>query len=274
MQLDLFQWETIELGEGCQNLGQLRFAEARQHFAKALELCPGCPGAKRGQEETEFWERSLAEADRLPPGKALVFLWERVDAFSFSSSVYHLALRQSLLRQLLSILSGMDGADVWYHPPALCRGVLHLQLDENAEAGRSLRVLIRRWPDNGLLRRHLGDALWRQGRQDAARSEYAAALLLAPGELAAETIPVPGLREIFMEQDPALAPIYGYFAGILPLVELEREPKTFEARACEYLRQAELARTQGHHPSMLSARRALKDHAPEILAEYLEWLGR
>ncbi len=28
MQLDLFQWETIELDEGCQNLGLLKFAEA------------------------------------------------------------------------------------------------------------------------------------------------------------------------------------------------------------------------------------------------------
>jgi len=47
-----------------------------------------------------------------------------------------------------------------------------------------------------------------------------------------------------------------------------------EAQTCEYLRQAELARTQGHHQSMVAARRALKSHTPEILAEYLEWLER
>lgn len=58
------------------------------------------------------------------------------------------------------------------------------------------------------------------------------------------------------------------------LVVLETEAQTFEAWTCEYLRQAELARTQGHHQSMIAARRALKDHAPEILADYLEWLAR
>lgn len=274
MQLNLFQWETIETGEGYQNLSRLNFAEARYHFAQALVINPDHQGARRGQEETAFWEENLNEADPLPPEKALVLLWERMAGFAFSDSAYHLALRQSLLRRLLSILSGMDEGDIWYQPPALCRGVLHLQLNENAEAERSLRTLLREWPDNGLLRRYLGDALWRQGREDAARSEYVASLLLAPDEVDAETIPVPGLRAIITEQGPALAPIYGYFSGILPLVEPETEAQTFEARACEYLRQAELARTQGHHQSMVAARRALKGHAPEILADYLEWLAR
>jgi hypothetical protein len=82
-----------------------------------------------------------------------------------------------------------------------------------------LRTLLRQCPDNGLLRRYLGYALWRQGCQDAARSEYAAALLFAPDKVDAEIIPVPGLRAIIMEQGSALAPIYGYFTGILPLAE-------------------------------------------------------
>jgi len=274
MQLNLFQWEAIETGEGYQDLGRLEFAEAKRHFAQALVIRPDHQGARRGLEETEFWEESLAEADSLPPEKALVQLWARINGFAFSNSATHLALRRSLLRRLLSILSGMNDGDVRYHPPDLCRGVLHLQLDEHAEAERYLLTLLRECPANGLLRRYLGDALWRQGRQDAARSEYAAALLLAPDDVAAETIPVPGLQTVITEQGPALAPIYGYFAGLLPLVELETEAQADAARTCEYLRQAELARTQGHHQSMVAARRALKVHAPEILADYLEWLAR
>jgi hypothetical protein len=79
MQLNLFQWETIETGEGYQNLSRLNFAEARRHFAQALVICPDHQGARRGQEETEFWEESLAEADPLPSKKALVLLWERMN---------------------------------------------------------------------------------------------------------------------------------------------------------------------------------------------------
>lgn len=274
MQLNLFQWETIETGEGYQNLSRLNFAEARRHFAQALVTNPDHQGARRGPEETAFWEERLTEAEPLPAEKALVLLWERMSGFTFSDSAYHLALRQSLLRRFLTILSGMDEGDIWFHQPALCRGVLHLQLHENTEAERYLRTLLRERPDNGLLRRYLGDALWGQGREDAARSEYAASLLLAPEEVNAETILAPGLRAIITEQGPALAPIYGYFAGLLPLVEPETETQTDAARACEYLRQAELARTQGHHQSMVAARRALKGHAPGILADYLEWLAR
>jgi len=44
-------------------------------------------------------------------------------------------------------------------------------------------------------------------------------LLLASDEVFAETIPVPGLQTVITKQGPALAPIYGYFAGLLPLVE-------------------------------------------------------
>jgi hypothetical protein len=41
--------------------------------------------------------------------------------------------------------------------------------------------------------------------------------------------------------------------------------ETDAAWACEYLRQAELTRTQGHHQSMIAARGALKEQAIEIL---------
>jgi hypothetical protein len=48
MQLKLFQWETIETGEGYQNLGRLYFVEARRHFAEALVIYTDHQGALRG----------------------------------------------------------------------------------------------------------------------------------------------------------------------------------------------------------------------------------
>jgi hypothetical protein len=48
MQLNLFQWEAIETGEGCQNLSRLEFAEAKRHFAQALVISPDHQGARRG----------------------------------------------------------------------------------------------------------------------------------------------------------------------------------------------------------------------------------
>ncbi len=273
MQLNLFELDSMAVGQGYQSLAQFDFAEARSHFSQALALCPGHAEGERGLEETEFWQAKFQEAAGLSPEAALILLWEHVAAFPFVNSGNHHDLHHSLLHSLLSLLMQMKDGERWYQAPNLCRGYLHLQLGENRAAARSLRVLLEDHPGNGLLHRYLGDALWRQGREDVARVEYAAALLLAPHEIAAGTIPLPQLEGVIMEYGPTLAPIYGFFAGIFPLVELPCPPAGTEARACEWLRQAELARSLGDHPSMVAARRALKDVAPEILADYLAWLA-
>ena len=274
MQLNLFQWDSIEVGQGYQSLARLDFAEARIHFSKALAISPGHAEAERGRKETEFWEGIIQEVRCQIWEAAVIFLWEQVLAFPFVLSGNHRDLRQSLLRYLLSILTKINDGERWYQPPNLCRGYLHLQLGENVEAERYLHILLEDLPENGLLHRYLGDALWRQGREDVARAAYAAALLLAPHDVEVETMPIPQLETIIMEYGPALAPIYGFFAGIFPLVELSCPPSSTEARACEWLRQAELARSRGHQLSMVAARRELKDVAPEILADYLAWLAR
>jgi tetratricopeptide (TPR) repeat protein len=273
VQLNLFQWDSIEVGQGYQDLARFAFAEARAHFSRALVISPGNVAARRGLEETGFWEQSLHEAEGKAPEAALIFLWERSTLFPFVDSGHHRDLRKSLLRHLLSIVVQMSDSDRWYQLPDLCRGYLHLQLGDNAAAERYLRILLDDLPEKGRLRRYLGDSLWRQGREDVARAAYAAALLLAPYDIEVETIPIPRLETILIEHGPALAPVYGYFAGIFPLVELPCPPVSIEAQACEWLRQAELARSLGQHPSMVAARRALKDTAPEILAEYLAWLA-
>jgi len=273
MQLNLFEWDSLEVGQGYQSLARLDFAGARAHFSRTLVICPGHAEGGRGLEETDFWEAKFREADGQDPEAALMFLWEQVAAFHFVNSGNHRHLHHSLLSSLLSIMVQINDGERWYQAPGLCRGYLHLQLGENEEAARFLRILLEELPGNGLLHRYLGDALWRQGRKDVARAAYAVALLLAPHDVAAATIPLPQLEAIVMEYGPALAPIYGFLAGILPLVEPPCLPDSTEARACEWLRQAELARCQGHHPSMLAARRALKGVAPEILTDYLAWLG-
>ncbi len=240
MQLNLFQWNSIEVGQGYRSLARLDFAEARSHFSRALVICPGHIEAGRGLEELELWEGNFQEADGQEPEAALTLLWARIAAFPFVVSGNHRDLRHFLLRHLLSILARINNGERWYQPPDLCRGYLHLQLGENVEAERYLRILLEDCPGNGLLHRYLGDALWRQGRADVARAAYAAALLFAPHDVTAETMPIPQLETIIMEYGPALAPIYGYFAGIFPLVELPCPPVGTEARACEWLRQAEL----------------------------------
>ncbi|MEW6521258.1 MAG: hypothetical protein AB1461_17800 [Thermodesulfobacteriota bacterium] len=105
-----------------------------------------------------------------------------------------------------------------------------------------------------------------------AGAAYARALLLAPHEVAAEAMRNQPLAAVIKEYGPALAPIHGFLEGLLPLVALESAPATREARVYGLLRHAEQARRSGQHQAMVTARRDLKNLAPEILQAYLEWL--
>lgn len=159
MQLNLFEWDNIEVGLGYQSLARLDFAQARVHFFRALAICPGQVEAGRGLEETEFWEGNFQEADGLVPETALTFLWERIAAYRFVISGNHRHLRHFLLRYLLCIMTRINDGERWYQPPDFCRGYLHLQLGENVEAERYLRILLETLPEKGILHRYLGDAL-------------------------------------------------------------------------------------------------------------------
>jgi len=65
---------------------------------------------------------------------------------------------------------------------------------------------------------------------------------------------------------------YRCLKGILPLVNLKTEPLTDEARVCDLLRQSEQALRLGQHDEMVAPRRSLKQLAPKVLKDYLDWL--
>jgi tetratricopeptide (TPR) repeat protein len=272
MQLDLFQWDIIAVGNGYQALARLDFGQARKFFSQVLAVNPDHPAASRGQGETRFWEGVLDPLPDLAWDTALVCLWEHISAFSFDVAENHGALRQSLLRRLVAMFPGGDEGGRWFHPPDLCLGSLHLHLGEYAVAEKYLRLVLAHFPDVGILHRFLGDALWQQERHDAAHVAYVTALLLAPDTISAQTILSQPMTALIAEHGLGMAPIEGYFSGLLALVELPCDPGRTEARAYELLRQSELARIQGKHQEMVAARRGLKTLAPEILAMYLEWL--
>jgi hypothetical protein len=104
-------------------------------------------------------------------------------------------------------------------------------------------------------------------------SLYVTALLLAPQDVAVEAMRNRPLAAIIEEHGPALAPIHGFFQGLLPLVAQEKKPVSREGRVYKLLCQAEQARRFGNHPGMVTARRELKNLSSEILREYLDWLA-
>jgi len=270
MQLTLFQWDLIAVGKGCASLARLDFNDARSRFAGVLNDLPGHVEALRGMGDLQFWEDVFREMEEMTPEFVPGFLWEKIIGFPFENSENHQTLRLNLLRRLLALL---DDRPTFYAPPDLCSGYLHLLLAEYTAAEACLREVLRTLPENGRLQGYLADALYMQGRAEIAAAVYATALLLAPHDVAVESMRNRPLVAVIEEYGPALAPVHGFLQGLLPLVEQGKEPVSREALACELLRRAEQARRLGHHRAMVAARRDLKKLAPEILHDYLEWLG-
>jgi tetratricopeptide (TPR) repeat protein len=271
MQLNLFQWDIIAVGKGYQGLADLDLDAARDHFSRVLAARPGHPSACQGLRDVQVWEEVLRKLEGMAPEAALGFLWGRIAGFPFGDSEHRRNLRAALIRRLLAMMG--DRAD-FFLPPDLCRGCLHLQLADYAAAERELRHLLARFPENGRLHGYLGDALWQQGRRSSANEAYARGLLLAPHEVAVDGLCHRGLAEMIEEYGPAMAPIYGFFAEMLPLVALGAPARTREAQSCELLRQAEQARARGDHEGSVTVRRRLKELSPEVLQDYLAWLAR
>jgi tetratricopeptide (TPR) repeat protein len=269
MQLDLFQWDALAVGNGYRCLAGLNFSQARTHFNNVRKMLPDHPAAGQGLRDLEFWEEVFAILPGLAPEEAVRFLWERINIFSFGETEGYHALRNSLLRHLLSL---MDGLDDLYLPPDLCRGYLYLQLGDYAAAADELRLLLAHLPDNGRLHGYLADALWLLGKQEAAGSAYMTALLLDPAAVNTTTLRNHPLLELIHEHGPALTPVYGYLAGLLPLIEPPARAAAPEAKVYTHLRDAELARLRDDHQAMITARRNLKNLAPALLQEYLDRL--
>lgn len=273
-QLNLFQWDMLAVGSGCQRLAALDFATARAEFARILAVAPEHREAGRGLADADFWEEALAQAAGQAGNDAPLFLWRRISEFTFSGAEWGQALQKTLLRRLLAMLA--DRPD-FYHPPDLCRGYLHLQLGEYRAAATELRRLLARQPENGRLWWYLGDALW-SGRRGGAAEAYARALLTAPHEVAVDAMRHAELARLIREHGPEMAPVQGFLADLLPLPELpeppENRPRSRTAQICELLRQAEDARRAGDDDRTIAARRRLQELSPETLRDYLAWLGK
>lgn len=269
MQLNLFQWDLVEVGNGYRCLARLAFDQAKGHFGRVLDALPDHQAAAAGLQAVGYWEQVLQTLAALQGEAAVAFFWKRLGAFSFGSSDVECELRANLLRRLHVV---MENAAVDYLPPDLCRGFLSLQLGAYVTAETQLRSLIESVPEEGLLYGYLAEALWLQGRREIANGVYVTALLLDPDRMAAYTVCNPRLADIITEYGTSLAPVYGFLQGVLPLVEQEIATATEATRIYASLRRAERARHRQDHANMIAARKDLQVQAPEIFADYLSFV--
>lgn len=271
MQLNLFQWDLVEVGNGYRRLACLELDQARDHFLRVLTALPHHQAAGEGVRAAGYWQETFATLSALEGERGVAYLWQRLRAFTFGCSANDNALRTNLLRQLQAV---MEGADLDYLPPDLCRGSLFLQLGDYEGAEQRLRRLIESFPEDGLLYGYLADALWMQKRRELANSLYALALLLAPELMADHAVCNQRLAALINDHGAAMAPIYGYLGGVVPLVEQEIAPATEAVGIYVLLRQMERARYRGDHAAMITARKQLGELAPAVFNAYLQFVQK
>lgn len=269
MQLNLFEWDLIEAGKGYNSLARLDFPAATSHFSRVLTAFPHHQEAGSGLKLVRYWEQTLQDLESKDTESGAVLLWQRINDFVFPCSEPGQALQRTLFRQLLAML---EEAQLFWIPPNLCAGWLHLQLGDHVAAENHFRRQIQSAPGNGRWYGRLADTLWLQGRKELANGVYVAALLLDPYRVAVDTLCHRELAEVIAEHGPALAPAYGFMKGVLPLVAQEVTIPTAETRIYDQLRRAELAMLEDNHEAMVASRRELKRLSPAVFTEYLHHL--
>jgi tetratricopeptide (TPR) repeat protein len=266
MQLNLFEWDIIAVGSGYASLARLAFSEARSSFNRVLHIIPDHHRANQGMHDTQFWERTFHEIRQMTEEDAFRLGWDAIRRFPFDHSENHRLLRLNVLGHLQTLMNAWPD---FYDPPHLCSGFLLLQLGRHAEAEQHLQTLLNTKRRSGPIHLFLAEALWLQGKTETACLYYAKALLLDPAACAAQTISNQPLAALCLERGPELTPVYGFMAGLLPLVKLDPWPETAENRIYIALRDAELAKRNRDHTTMIAARGMLKRLSPEIFQEYL-----
>jgi tetratricopeptide (TPR) repeat protein len=272
LQLDLFTWDRVKVGEGFSALAELDFARAILVFQNVLSKWPGHPDASAGLRMAATWADCLREAETPHERETVTSLWERIRSYPFGQSGHE--LRRALIQRVVVLLQ-IEDADL-YIPPDLSLGRLFVELEDYGRAEAAFRRLLETHARDGRLLVWLGNCLFKQGKTSEARVVYAKALLSAPAEVNIEEIEDKGVVEAIAEEDIYSAAIWGWLSGVLPLVEVEvgsPHDRRHVGALLVYrtVRGAEAARAKGAHEEMVEQRRLLKGLAPAV---FLRYMGR
>ena len=270
MQLNLFQWDVHEISNGYSCLAALRFDQAKTHFSRVLTAQPTQATAQNGLQTAQFWQELLQQIEALPPAEEALLLWTNIQKQVFPANEFGRNFRLALIDTLRC---QMEQHRLEFIEPDLCSGYLQFQLGNHVMAEAQLRRQIESNPNHGILYAFLADTLWLQDRCELANALYATALLVAPERMRNHRLPHRALSELVERHGVEMAPIHGFFQGLVPLVEPESPPDTPAVRAHSLLRQAEKARHEKDAAATQAAGERLRQHAPEVHAEYVRWLA-
>lgn len=259
----------MQVGEGHAALEALELERAEAIFSETLERFPDTVDAACGMRITRFWQQVRAEADSLDTVKRVAQLWQALIEVRGDRDRWTARLEQTLLEQMVTEL---ELSGVTWATEEVCPGRLLLEAGEERRAETWLRRALKREPGHGALLGYLGDALWELDKPVAARISYARALVIDPQRVVVHHLRDLKLRSLVEQRGPGLAPVFGWIAGLLPLLDAAElgAARTAEQQIYRRILAAETARRGNDHDRKISERLWLREHAPEVLSAYME----
>ncbi|MCD4748215.1 MAG: hypothetical protein K8R59_02475 [Thermoanaerobaculales bacterium] len=223
-----------------------------------------------GCEVAERWQEVFLQAEGLEPRERASQLWTALENDPIGPGEARTSLRIGVAGFLVDLLT-QHGID--FVPPDLSIGRLHLESGRLVEARSWVEAALDRKPEDIRLQRFYGDVLWASDLRLKARERYAYILLMDPDATPLEGLPDSALAGVISAHGREMAPVYGWLARVLPLVDDPGFPDTVAVRATRVLGAAEDARRNRRHSEMVDIRTRLKEDLPEIFDAYMQRLG-
>jgi len=255
-QLELFAPDRLKVGEGLDALGRLDLERAAAVFERLVAEYPDAGDAVAWGAAARWWQEVFSRAEAMEDRERAVLLWESLKRCRVDRVLATGALRQAVVVRVVDLLERSGAVFV---PPDLCVGSAYLEAGRDGEAEKALGAAVAQGPSNGALLGLHGDALWVLGRREEARAVYARALVTDPATVLVVALKDRELREIVGRWGAPLAPVWGWLAGVLPLLACGEPEAGEQGAGAVYRRLAatEAARRDGRHEAMVGHRPCL-----------------
>lgn len=275
--LQLTFWDNEALETGYRHLAALELEDAKLQFKKTLEAGIGeMDSVKKLIEACDYWQLRIG----FIPGKdnqseQIELLLSAFVHFSFTPQMN--AFKKSLLMHIVFLLHREEVMDIKNMETAfdLLLGNRNLQMVEDL-----ITECINHHSENALLLYLLAQVQWRNGDRSDANNNYVRLLLYHPDKVEFNRIENDKLKELIYSHSPAMAPAFAWLHNVVSLVSIPddieiRNNEHGKAIACyRLLVKANKALLNNEKNLSFQFRKQLKALAPELFAEYFNWLQK
>lgn len=268
-------WDNEALETGYRHLAALEFEEAQQKFNKALQAGIGeTDSIKKLLDACEYWKVRIPSFPQIKGSSELIdSLLTGFVNYPFTPQMH--AFKEAMLAYIVSLLHNEPQMNIKSMETAFD---LLIESNDLTNAESLAQECVAQHAGNRFVLYLLAQVQWLSGNRSEANNHYAMLLLQYPGEVEFNRIENFKLKELINLHGAAMAPAYGWLQNAMPFVPVVNEIIAGDAAhqkaiACyRLLRDANKSLLNNEIALAVQKRKELKSIAPELFAEYFNWL--